>query len=553
MFSLVSRFSGKLLPILALCCCVAGVARGQATSVYVTQNGSAAGSCTGSPLLSAAQFNNSASWGTGSSQIGPGTTVHLCGTFTGSAGSTMLALKGSGTSGHPITLRFESGAALKAPYWSSSGGAINAGGRSYIVIDGGSNGLIENTLNGSPGASCPGGSCSNQQSSKGIYADPCVSCEFKNLTIADIYVHKPCEGSSGCDTTLNAFTNAEGILFSGNNVSIHNLVIHDVGGAIVSHFQNGQTGTTIYNNDIYNIDHGLFVGPCKGCTYGTLSIHDNHIHDSVNWDSGSADWYHHDGIHFWDSGSPYGTTNELDIYNNLFDGNEGQCCITAWIFLQGAAAVNNIYNNVIVPTGPKVSNGGLSMRTDASDSRFNIYNNTFISAQASGGTTPAITYLDAYGGSASVSVKNNAFAGFNTYIALPSSDVRSLEASNNAYASESGGGNPYWVWNSIKTKTLAAWQSSCGCDSSSVGNLSGSLGIVGEGVPGTSFIGASKGANLMSLASGAFLALSSDTSAGDTRAPSTREGGTLDWDIGAYVAGNSNRPTAPTGLTATVQ
>lgn len=553
MFSFVSRFSGKILPVVVLGLGIAGAAHGQAANVYVTQSGSSTGNCTGSPLLSAAQFNNAANWGTGSSQIGPGTTVHLCGTFTGSAGSTMLAVKANGTSGHPITIRFESGAALKAPYWSGSGGAINAGGRSYIVVDGGSNGLIENTLNGSPGASCPGGSCSNQQSSKGIYADPCVSCEFKNLTIADIYVHKPCEGSSGCDTTLNAFTNAEGILFSGNNVSIHNLTIHDAGGAIVSHFQNGQTGTTIYGNDIYNIDHGLFVGPCKGCTYGTLSIHDNHIHDSVNWDSGSADWYHHDGIHFWDSGSPYGTTHELDIYNNLFDGNEGQCCITAWIFLQGAAAVNNIYNNVIVPTGPKVSNGGLSMRTDAAGSEFNIYNNTFISTQGSGGTTPAVTYLDAYGGSAIVSVKNNAFAGFNTYIALPSTDVRTLTASNNAYASESGGGNPYWVWNSIKAKTLSAWQSACGCDSEAVGDLSGSLGIVGEGVPSTSFIGSGKGANLMNIASGTLLALSSDTSAGATRTPSSREAGTLPWDIGAYLANSTNRPSAPTGLTASVQ
>ena len=552
MFSLVWQISRRIMPIVALAWCMAGVAQGQAANVYVTQSGSATGSCTGTPLLSAAGFNTAANWGTGANKIGPGTTVHLCGTFTGTAGGGMLTAQGSGASGHPITISFEAGTIFQAPYWSGSSGAINVAGRSYIVVDGGSNGVIENTLNGSAGAACLGGTCAYQQASRAIFADPCTGCEFKNLTIADIYVHTPCEGSSGCDTVLPAFTSAEGILFSGNNVLIHNLVIHDAGGAIVSHFSDGQTGTAIYDNQIYNIDHGLFVGPCKGCTYGTLSIHDNHIHDSVNWDSGSADWYHHDGIHFWDSGSPYGTTNELDIYNNLFDGNEGQCCITAWIFLQGAAAVNNIYNNVIVQTRA-VSNGEVSLRTDAAGSQFNIYNNTFINTQGSGGTGGAVTYLDAYGGSAIVNVKNNAFSGFNTYIALPSTDVASLTASNNAYASETGGGNQYWVWKTTSAKTLGAWQSGCGCDSGSVGDLSTLLGIVGEGVPSSSFIGAGKGINLSDLASGTLLALSSDTSAGDTRTPTSRAKGTAAWDIGAYIADDSSRPNAPSGLTATVQ
>lgn len=552
MFSLECRVVGRVMALVAFVWCMAGVAHGQAANVYVTQSGSATGSCTGTPRLSAAGFNTAANWGTAAGKIGPGTKVHLCGTFTGTAGAGMLTAQGSGTSGHPITILFESGTVFKAPYWSGSSGAINVTNRSYIVVDGGTNGVIEDTLNGSAGAACLAGTCAYHQSSRAIYADPCTGCEFKNLTIADMYVHTPCEGSSGCDTSLPAFTSAEGILFSGNNVSIHDLVIHDAGGAIVSHFSNGQTGTAIYKNEIYNIDHGLFVGPCKGCTYGTLSIHDNHIHDSVNWDSGSADWYHHDGIHFWDSGSPYGTTRELDIYNNLFDGDEGHCCITAWIFLQGAAAVNNIYNNVVVQTRA-VSNGEVSLRTDAADSRFNIYNNTFINTQGSGGTGGAITYLDAYGGSAVVTVKNNAFSGFNTYIALPSADVKSLTASNNAYASESGGGNQYWVFNSIKAKTLAAWQSACGCDSGSVANLSSSLGIAGNGVPNSSFIGSGKGLNLTALASGTLLALSSDTSAGGTRTPASRAAGTLAWDIGAYVADQSNRPSAPSGLTATVQ
>src|SRR6202030_4448512 len=92
-------------------------------------------------------FNNTASWGTGSAQISPGTTVHLCGTFTGTPGQQLLQVHGNGTSTSPIIIKFETNAILTAPYWSSLG-AISESGRSYIVIDGGTNGLIKNTANG---------------------------------------------------------------------------------------------------------------------------------------------------------------------------------------------------------------------------------------------------------------------------------------------------------------------------------------------------------------------------------------------------------------------
>src|ERR1700722_3909463 len=122
-----------------------------ASDIYVAQN--AAGGNTGTDCAdahAASWFNSSSNWGSSFGQIGPGTTVHLCGTFNAPAGSSgYLTFPGSGNSSNPITLLFESGAVLTAPYWGGNG-AIQASGVSNVTVDGGSNGVIEATANGSP-------------------------------------------------------------------------------------------------------------------------------------------------------------------------------------------------------------------------------------------------------------------------------------------------------------------------------------------------------------------------------------------------------------------
>ena len=79
-----------------------------ASDIYVAQN--TTGGNTGADCAdahSAAWFNTPANWGSGGNQIGPGTTVHLCGVFTGTAGATMLTIQGSGSNGNPVTIKFE--------------------------------------------------------------------------------------------------------------------------------------------------------------------------------------------------------------------------------------------------------------------------------------------------------------------------------------------------------------------------------------------------------------------------------------------------------------
>src|SRR3989338_2937505 len=68
------------------------------SNIYLSQ--SAAGSGDGSSCANARAvsfFNASGNWGTGATQIVPGTVVHLCGTIT-----TDLTFQGSGASGSQI-------------------------------------------------------------------------------------------------------------------------------------------------------------------------------------------------------------------------------------------------------------------------------------------------------------------------------------------------------------------------------------------------------------------------------------------------------------------
>jgi hypothetical protein len=83
-----------------LCLFLVMAATAAANNIYIAQ--SSAGAANGSDCAdayAASFFNSSSNWGSGASQIGPGTTVYLCGTIT-----TNLTFAGSGTSGSPVVL-----------------------------------------------------------------------------------------------------------------------------------------------------------------------------------------------------------------------------------------------------------------------------------------------------------------------------------------------------------------------------------------------------------------------------------------------------------------
>src|SRR4029077_8600636 len=87
-------------------------------------------------------LNSAANWGSSGATVLPGDRVLLVGTFNNS-----LLIAGSGASGNPVTILFEPGANFTSPCWTDSG-AIQLNGQSWITIDGGSNGIIQNTATG---------------------------------------------------------------------------------------------------------------------------------------------------------------------------------------------------------------------------------------------------------------------------------------------------------------------------------------------------------------------------------------------------------------------
>src|ERR1700729_3066272 len=105
---LPARFLSKFALALLVLAASAVYSSGSQSAVYIGQ--SAAGTADGSSCanqLPASFFNSGSNWGNGGSQIGPGTTVHLCGTITSA-----LVAQGSGSSAGTVTIHWESGASL---------------------------------------------------------------------------------------------------------------------------------------------------------------------------------------------------------------------------------------------------------------------------------------------------------------------------------------------------------------------------------------------------------------------------------------------------------
>jgi hypothetical protein len=368
------------------------------TDVYITQSGSGAqDGLTCATAKPVSYFNTAGNWTltpTGI-QIGPDTTVHLCGAFTDTtANDVLLTFQAGGTSGHPITLFFETGATLtNTNYWSTNG-AIFSNGNSNIVVDGGTNGLIQNTGNGS--------GLANQKDSRGMLFIGCQNCQFKNLAVNNIYVHLAgtSAGSPGEDGPPIGPT-AAGIACNGacNNTRIgpNNTLREDEQGIEMNWLSNGVTNGEIDHNTTFHTNWGIMVAGVSVGLNG-FKIHDNNIGDENNWDDWN-DGNHHNGIIVFETG-PASTLTGLQVYNNTIAGDFSDLCsgiaghTTAWIFydVNGGTWVSpQTFNNVLVNTnancGP--ANGFITAISNSGPGA-GVYNNTFKGRGSAVGVTGTI-------------------------------------------------------------------------------------------------------------------------------------------------------------------
>lgn len=322
----------------------------------------------------------SSNWGTGTTAIAPGDTLHLCGEFHGAANTTLITFYGSGTSGSPITLVFEPGAKLTSPAWSARG-AINLNGHSFIALDGGASGVIENTDNGTDKAW--------QLPSRLLYSSGSDNIEIRQFALNNAYVYQ----RDSLSDQATADGSAAVILASaGSNISIHHNTATNCGGACIGidGAPEPSTNWRIHSNTVRQAKWLINASNTRSQSH-YIFIYANDIADTDQYWNKNA-FFHCNGIIVY--GSPrtpatQGTYGYVYVYNNYIHGRLGNPNQTGAMFLsKTTSGPVYIFNNVIRPTGhtPGVncfSNGWVALQWDQVLSA-EVFNNTFDGTAACG-------------------------------------------------------------------------------------------------------------------------------------------------------------------------
>src|SRR5581483_4522874 len=224
----------KLVAILLLAC------PAWAADVYFAQAGRGLNNG-----ASCANAFNIGRFNTNDSNWSAGNTLHLCGTFTAvSANTTMLTVQAGGTVNNPITVLFEPGAVLTSPAWSTTTGALFINGKSNVIIDGGTNGLITATANGT-GLANTIDSVGVTTVTNGATSPTVTHVKVKNLTITNLFVRTRHAESGGNPPGFNSV--AINIISGGNNLITGNTA-HDVKTCFSMDWNGAVSGDAITNN-----------------------------------------------------------------------------------------------------------------------------------------------------------------------------------------------------------------------------------------------------------------------------------------------------------------
>jgi hypothetical protein len=359
--------------------------------IYLTKSGSGSGASCGD-ARSAAWFNSNATGGN---------TYHLCGTWTASAGGNLLTVPASGSAGNLITILFETGAILEAPYFSASYGAIYASNKNYIAIDGGSNGKIRCTDNGT--------TKTYKQSSYGIILNG-HHLEVKNLTVENIYVN---EGFTNAATDVNGDTTRGIDIYGtgpGNSIN-HNTITMVRCGINYSWEGTGGTDVSIAYNTVKKIAWGILTATNEiGTSISNFHINNNEITDWDAW--GWPETYHQDGIIAWENKSS-DTQGHLQIHNNYIHGRQdGMASSTGFVFctypysppgLNEPGIGCDVYNNLLVAETPGYIAAAIAV---GGGKEHFIFNNTIIGGSATHGYA-----LYTCNTNTRITAKNNIIAG----------------------------------------------------------------------------------------------------------------------------------------------
>jgi hypothetical protein len=501
------------------------------TTRYIAQTAgtfSGGSACNGQATITPATWN--------STSESAGDVSYICGTITASTNATLLTFGWSGSSGNPITLIFDTGAVIQSPAFNANG-AIYSDEKNYITVNLGTNGVIQNTLDGTSGASCIGGSCSVQQDTNGVGLVSCTGCSIIGTgTIGPMYVH----GSSSDENQYGGCVYIQNNALSGTqNSVIQNFTCHDALNGVYVAYATSDSGLVISGTTIYNVNWGIAMnGQSTGNTITGVIVSGNTIHDLENWNDNAYN-NHHNGIALF-SGN---TNTQVSgyVYNNYFYGDFGNG--TAVFDVQNGSVETdtvyffNNYANVTATTGTTGGDGCIFSDNGSGATVIHIYNNTCVGVNTMGGIAIAESGNTTY-------AENNIIQNWNTPFWLFDSAPLPTALNYNDWYQPSIGSNGIWDNNGVSYNTLSSWTAASGFDANSI---TGNPSLNSDGTLGANSAARSLGTNLTSLCSGTLTALCSDKN-GNAR-PSTGA-----WDAGAFqTTTQTATPAAPTNLTLTLQ
>jgi hypothetical protein len=517
---------------------------------------SSAGSNNGTSCSNAYAYNDGTNGISKSVNWVAGNTLHVCGTISLSANTNAITAQASGSSGNPITIKFESGAILQAPYFGTGANAgIYLSGYNYITINGANTGksstyptvptfwtggVLQNYANGDSGQSnCPGinntytGACSNSQTNTHLIE----AMGSNNIVVENLFglTQVVTTGTSG-----NGAPGSDCVEFQGSNVTITNNQFYFCGNGVDNTSYHTDSNTVISNN--YFSQNGWGIG-CAGALFTNTNyqVSGNWFHNFSLYQNTTA---HVNGIHCY-NGSGGGIAS-FYLYNNIFDGSMGTGGWTAWVYLESDGAGDNwnnntgtlyAFNNIFVDS---VGLGNASLQTGGGVNHL-IVNNVFWGCNQSGCAGASTGKCLQTGGTGMI-VENNVFV---QCAQITTADNHSGQTPSfttwdyNVYG-QAISGNSLFQFNAISQNTFSGWQSACSCDAhgqAASNNLASAISnITSAGVPSAGYIGLVAGANLTSTATGNLASLATGTTAANSITGEARPNSA--WDVGAYEISN---------------
>lgn len=390
--------------MLALLLALTSVAAAETLYVAQTATGNGSGADANN-RMAVTTASTSTAWAAGAGKISAGDTLSLGGVF-----SSRLMLAGSGAAGSPVLVLFEPGAKFSAPSWTSVGSAIVVSGRSHLVIDGGTNGVIECTASGT--------GLANTANCYGIEVRAnSAAIEIRNLLVRDIFVRKPQQSGS---------YPGNGVRFNGSatDCAVHHCTFEDMNTGVFVAYSGTTTNLRIHDNRVTNATTAIIIG---GAGSGGKIVRPKIFHNTINLgntgsDAAGGNTNHNDGIQLFANAGEL--VDQPEIYANTIGPDMGvSTATTAWVFLEGYVQAplvsNNLFlcaSNVATPTNGFVYVKGLS----GYKHNARVLNNTIVSSGQRGAG------INSNGGADGTIARNNVFLNLNVAIYLPSSTAASV-------------------------------------------------------------------------------------------------------------------------------